>query len=343
MPDRNPLFRAGAIRQGPAAAAAQASRNPTPHDARVAAILRLLRDRADQVPELDELSRQFAASEDRETRGFATEILIRRGIEPKVAMPEQGVVVDERSGITFIAIPAGRFRMGSDKGHNDEKPVHEVRITQAFLLGKYPVTNAQYARFLEAAGKKAMKPASWDDRRFNQPEQPVVGVSWDEARAFCEWAGGRLPTEAEWEYACRAGTITEYSFGDDAKDLGEYAWFGDNSDGHTQPVGAKKPNPWGLYDMHGNVWEWCQDGFDSGYYAKSPRDDPPGPPKASRRVIRGGGWADVAEGCRSAYRCASEPAYRFGDLGFRVAAVPLGPVPRNQHPGLAQPGAQAEG
>ena len=204
-------------------------------------------------------------------------------------------------------------------------------LPKHFLLGKYPVTNAQYARFLEAAGKEVKKPASWDDRRFNQPEQPVVGVSWDEARAFCEWAGGRLPTEAEWEYACRAGTITEYSFGDDAKDLGEYAWFGENSDGHTQPVGAKKPNPWGLYDMHGNVWEWCQDGFDSGYYAKSPSDDPPGPPKAALRVSRGGGWAGGAVVCRSAVRGGGGPACRSGDLGFRVAAVPLGPVPRNQH------------
>jgi formylglycine-generating enzyme required for sulfatase activity len=142
---------------------------------------------------------------------------------------------------------------------------------------------------------------------------------------------GRLPTEAEWEYACRAGTITEYSFGDDAKELGKYAWFGENSDGHTQPVGAKKPNPWGLYDMHGNVWEWCNDWCDWQYYEKSPRDDPPGPSKAARRVDGGGSWAVGAEYCRSAYRNAYEPGHRYVDLGFRVAAVPLGPVPRNEH------------
>ena len=133
------------------------------------------------------------------------------------------------------------------------------------------MTNGQYGRFLEAAGKSVKKPAYWDDRRFNQPEQPVVGVSWDEARAFCEWAGGRLPTEAEWEYACRAGTTTEYSFGDDAELLEEYAWFDKNSGGQTQPVGAKKPNPWGLHDMHGNVWEWCADWFDDKYYAQFAR------------------------------------------------------------------------
>ena len=162
------------------------------------------------------------------------------------------------------------------------------------------MTNAQYGRFLEAAGKSVKKPAYWDDRRFNQPEQPVVGVSWDEARAYCEWAGGRLPTEAEWEYACRAGTTTEYSFGDDAELLEEYAWFDKNSGGQTQPVGAKKPNPWGLHDMHGNVWEWCADWYDDEYYARSPAEDPPGAASGSNRVIRGGGWGYGAGYCRAA-------------------------------------------
>jgi formylglycine-generating enzyme required for sulfatase activity len=194
----------------------------------------------------------------------------------------------------LITIPAGRFQMGSNKGDSDEQPVHEVQISHDFLLGKYPVTNAQYARFLEAVGGSATKPEYWDNRRFNQPEQPVVGVSWDEARAFCEWAGGRLPTEAEWEYACRAGTTTEYSFGDDPAELGDYGWFEGNSGGQTQPVGAKKPNPWGLCDMHGNVWEWCEDAW-HGNYEGAPDDGSVWGSDAAAggdRVVRGGGWAN---------------------------------------------------
>ncbi len=307
----------------PAAAAGQA------HDARVAAVLRLLRDRAEQVPELEGICRQLTDSADPKTRGFAREILARLGIEVPVEPAERGVVVDERIGISFVAIAPGEFQMGSDR-YDWEKPVHRVRITQGFLLGKYPVTNAQYARFLEAAGKSVKKPAYWDNGRFNQPEQPVVGVSWDEARAYCEWAGGRLPTEAEWEYACRAGTTTEYCFGDDAKLLDEYAWFDKNSGSQTQPVGAKKPNAWGLHDMHGNVWEWCQDWYAGDYYRASPTDDPPGPKSGSNRVIRGGGWANGAENCRAALRDRGEPSDRDnGCLGFRLArAVSLASAAR---------------
>jgi sulfatase modifying factor 1 len=179
------------------------------------------------------------------------------------------------------------------------------------------VTNAQYARVLDAVGSSARKPGYWDDRRFNQPEQPVVGLNWDEATAFCEWVGGRLPTEAEWEYACRAGTTMEYSFGEDPKMLGDYGWFDKNSGGQTQPVGSKKPNPWGLHDMHGNVWEWCADWY--GEYAKGGVTDPTGPKDASDRVIRGGGWISDAGGCRSAYRSWIHPSYRGFILGFRVA------------------------
>jgi formylglycine-generating enzyme required for sulfatase activity len=288
------------------------------HDARVAAILRLLRDRADQLPELDKICRRLAACEHEETRGFAREILARRGIEPKEAAAE-GLFVDERTGLTFVAIPAGEFLMGSNEITGDEKPVHRVRITRGFWLGKYSVTNAQYRRFLETAGNSVEKPLYWDDRRFNQPEQPVVGVSWDAAQAFCAWAGVRLPTEAEWEYACRAGTTTEYSFGDDEKMLGEYGWFDKNSGGQTQPVGAKKPNPWGLHDMHGNVWEWCQDWFSADYYKRSPAADPTGPEKGAFRVYRGGCWLYGAECCRSAYRNGSTPEIRIEYLGFRVA------------------------
>ena len=204
-----------------------------------------------------------------------------------------------------------------------------------FLLGKYPVTNAQYARFLEAMSGSCRKPEYWDDGRFNQAEQPVVGVSWNEARAFCDWVGGRLPTEAEWEYACRAGTQTEYSFGDEPDKLEEYGWFDDNSGGQTQPVGSKKPNRWGLHDMHGNVWEWCSDGFAEDYYERFVNQiavDPTGPKEAADRVIRGGSWGRVARSCRAAFRGWDEPEDRNRYLGFRVAAVPLSPVQPGSSP-----------
>ena len=131
-----------------------------------------------------------------------------------------------------------------------------------------------------------------------------------------------MPTEAQWEYACRAGSTTRYCFGDDESGLGEYAWYSANSGGKTHPVGEKKPNAWGLYDMHGNVWEWCQDWYDGGYYANSPTDDPTGPATGSIRVYRGGSWNDPAGRCQSATRIRPPPEFRFIHLlGFRVARV----------------------
>ena len=307
------------------------------HDTRVAAILRLLRDRAEQVPELEgSLPPAGRFAEQPETRGFAREILARLGIEVPVEPTERGVFVDERTGISFVAIPAGEFQMGSERGDSNgeagsPRPHHARIPAREVSRDECPIR----AFPAQAAGKSVQKPAYWDDRRFNQPEQPVVGVSWDEARAYCEWAGGRLPTEAEWEYACRAGTTTEYSFGDDAELLEEYAWFDKNSGGQTQPVGAKKPNPWGLHDMHGNVWEWCQDWFDGDVLrTTSPTDDPPGPERGSSRVFRGGGWGDGASCCRASYRrgAARRPHRRPGlpprEVSFLVTVAECAPSPR---------------
>lgn len=295
---------------------------------RVAAVLRLLRDRAVQVPDLERICHRLADSDDEATRGFTREILNRLGATPKAAVRGGDVFVDERTGITFVAIPGGEFRMGSLLGRIHEQPVHRVTISRDYLLGKYPVTNAQYERFLKDIGDSVREPEGRGNRRFNQPDQPVVGVSWDDARAFCEWADARLPTEAEWEYACRAGNATEYSFGDDAEKLGEYGWFEANSGGQTQPVGAKKPSPWGVHDMHGNIWEWCHDWY--GPYSSEEATDPTEASDALSRVLRGGCWRFGAGSCRSACRNGGEPVRRIDTTGFRVAADP--PAQSSQQP-----------
>jgi formylglycine-generating enzyme required for sulfatase activity len=157
----------------------------------------------------------------------------------------------------------------------------------------------------------------------------VEQVSWDDIQVFIQRLNQKeghnrycLPTEAEWEYAARAGTTSTYSFGDDADNLGQYAWYYDNSGIRMHPVGQKRPNAWGLYDMHGNVWEWVQDWYGGGYYSSSPSTDPKGPSSGSRRVIRGGCWGTFAEYCRSAFRFDRRPGVRRDGLGFRLALSP---------------------
>ncbi len=238
--------------------------------------------------------------------------------------------------IEMVSIPGGRFRMGSEDVTADEKPVHPVDVSP-FWLARHPVTNAQYARLL-AANPNAPRPAHWSDRRLNQPDQPVVGVSWHDARAFCEWAGLRLPSEAEWESACRAGTTTTYSFGDDPEDLLDHGWFFQNSGTERLPsstkwdaaklgdwgctlqaVGQKQPNPWGLLDMHGNVWEWCEDTWHANYQGASTNGSAWVDRASWSRVCRGGSFRHSARSARSAYRTHWHPAGRDDDLGFRPA------------------------
>jgi formylglycine-generating enzyme required for sulfatase activity len=171
---------------------------------------------------------------------------------------------------------------------------------------------------------------TWRSPGFPQnDEHPVVAVSWNDAVAFCEWLTRkegkkyRLPTEAEWEYACRAGSSSRYCFGDDPKGLRDYAWTAENSDRKSHPVGQKRPNGWGIYDMHGNVWEWCADWYDTKYYgtALSP-NDPPGASSGSMRVLRGGSWSHALSFARSANRDWSNPVNCSFGIGFRVAGAP---------------------
>jgi formylglycine-generating enzyme required for sulfatase activity len=160
-------------------------------------------------------------------------------------------------------------------------------------LGRYPVTNDEYGRFLASPGYE--EPKYWADRKFNQPDQPVVGVSWNDAEKYAEWAGLNLPSEAQWEYACRAGTETRYYTGDSEDDLDRAGWYLKNSGAQLPPVGEKEPNAFGLYDMHGNVWEWIEDVWHDSYKG-APNDGSPwvDNPRSSIRVLRGGSWNSIA-------------------------------------------------
>lgn len=223
--------------------------------------------------------------------------------------------------VEILRISGGTFLMGSPlgKGYDVENPQYEVTI-KPFCLGIYPITNQQYRRFLEV-NPGIKEPGSWADRRFNQDRQPVVGISWEDAQRFCAWAGGRLPTEAEWEYACRAGTVTEFHWGDDWDLAKDYAWFGEDwRQGSAHPVGEKQPNPWGLHDLTGNVWEWVEDVWHEDYQG-APTDGRAWTQGGNQglRVIRGGSWYDNQENLRSANRFRFNPGDRDNDLGFRLA------------------------
>jgi formylglycine-generating enzyme required for sulfatase activity len=223
-------------------------------------------------------------------------------------------------GMAFVSIPAGSFTMGADKdsedAYGDELPSRRVTISQPFYLGKYEVTQGEWETMM---GDNPSK--------FKGGKNPVDSVSWNDAQTGIERLNRtegtkkyRLPTEAEWEYAARAGTTSAYSFGDNADSLGQYAWYEDNSESRTHPVGQKQPNPWGLYDMHGNVMEWVQDWYD--YYVKSQAIDPCNSYGGPGRVLRGGCWRIRAVRLRSACRDYGTPAVRSVLCGFRLAFSP---------------------
>jgi len=255
------------------------------------------------------------------------------------------------AGVSFDLawIPPGKFMMGSPdtldragfgpeaKPHDNETPRREVEISRGFWMGRLEVTNAQFRRFRPGHSSGTYKNFSLDG-----DAQPVVNVSWDDASEFCDWLSAetglafRLPSEAEWEYACRAGSSALYAEGDTPESLRGFAnvmnpsvagvmgvrwtpfpW--EDGSSVTSAAGQFKPNAWGLFDMHGNAWEWCQDWFDERYYAQGSARDPQGPSTGTARVSRGGSWSDTPWYCRSAFRIARAPESARVYDGFRVA------------------------
>jgi len=225
-------------------------------------------------------------------------------------------VITNSIGMKLVWIPPGTFQMGSND-YDTEKPLHTVTITKGFYMGVYEVTQEQYQKVM------GNNPSAFK----GNDNLPVETVSWNDAREFCtqlcqkEGKTYRLPTEAEWEYACRAGTTSTYGFGNREFQLGNYAWYDKNSGIATHPVGQKKPNAWGLYDMHGNVWEWCLDWYAKDWYSKGPAENPLNEGYGDMKyiVIRGGGWHGDSYGCRVSYRNGSGlPDSPLYDIGFRV-------------------------
>ena len=289
---------------------------------------------------------------------------------PTTPTPFRDLFADKKTlGPAMVWLPGGTFLMGSPEGvgSNNERPQHEVTL-EHYAVGQYPVTVGEFSRFVEATGYRTeaeqgdgayiwskgvekIKDASWRKPYFDQTDQnPVVCISWNDAKAYCGWLGEQtgqaygLLTEAQWEHASRAGSNARYCYGDDEAGLGDYAWYSNNANSQTHSVGEKKPNAWQLYDMHGNVWEWCADWWASDYYQQftskpqhpasaseqsasgsasgreqSASENPSGPASGSDRVVRGGSWVSDAGLCRSACRIDYGPADRGSNLGFRLS------------------------
>jgi len=273
----------------------------------------------------------------------------KKRMKPMEPVTARGTVkVNSKDGLKYVWIPAGTFMMGCSPGDSEcddnEKPSHRVTLTKGFSIGQTPVTVGAYKRFARSAGK-AMPPEPKLMGRalnsgWNNEAMPIVDVTWDEAHDYCMWAGGRLPTEAEWEYAARGGS-TEARYGP----LDDVAWYADNSGKRRwnstemykdaqknaerilqwnkdngngmHEVAQKRPNRFGLFDTLGNVWEWVNDWYDENYYRKSPSQDPTGSPSGTSRGLRGGNWASPPRTVRVSHRGWGGPGVRYVYIGFR--------------------------
>lgn len=230
----------------------------------------------------------------------------------------------------MVLIPAGTFMMGSEQGSRDEKPLHKVTLGP-FFMDIFEVRQKEFEKVMGfnpsifisgtfTGGSLKPGQTSKDLAKFKGYERPVERVSWNEAKEYCQQIGKRLPTEAEWEYAARAGSTTKYYWGD-KMDI-SYSWNARNARSRSHLVGQKKPNAFGLYDMAGNIMEWVADWYDKNYYSKSPKINPKGPTTGTSKVVRGGSWYAHPDYSRSAYRVRNDPTIKYTDIGFRCVLAP---------------------
>ena len=247
------------------------------------------------------------------------------GAEPYMNTGRPLEIIHRRTGIAMVFIPAGEFTMGSpetEADRDEDEIQHFVKITKPFYMAKYEVTQGAWRKLM------AIDPWRGEKHVVTDANNPAVYVSWNASQEFLKRAGGGLvlPTEAQWEYACRVGTRTAFYFGSDVYKLSEHARFDLNTwnvgSKHAHRVGMAARNPWGLFDMHGNVYEWCSDWYSKDYYKRSPVEDPKGPVAGAERVIRGGAFYVPAKFCRSANRNKCDPSKSMSGLGFR----PIRPI-----------------
>ena len=263
--------------------------------------------------------------------GLLTAVTFVGGVAGPARAQQQTITGND--GAPMVLVPAGEFTMGSTEGSDDEKPAHRVSL-DAYYIDKYEVTVGQYAKFLEARGVNG--PPMWTT--MDQPphqKRPVVNVDWSDASTYCEWAGKRLPTEAEWEKAARGTDGRTYPWGNEPPDLGRANYGREKWNNHAAlvPVGQLEDgkSPYGIYDLAGNVWEWVSDWYDPDYYTTSPLQNPKGPENGKYRVLRGGSWDLAPENLRSARRDFNlplapdydSPSYRNFNSGFRCAKSPV--------------------